>query len=160
MELTRDQILSMKAGRDMDRLVEEHVFCWIAWQEQHGVHLMVTFQKPGEPEPYKRFQDWKSQMDRFSIIPFSEIDIMKRAVYGDKNFSTIVSETWKVEQLAIQKFGVSYAYALASVIGGTVIKDTDGLDDFVTRYSGNLLGMLHATPEQRCKAALLAALNL
>ena len=160
MALTREQILLMKAGVTLDRLVEEHVFGWVAWKEQRGEYLVVTFQKPGDPESYKRTQNWKSAMDRYSTLPFSEIDIMKHAVYGDKDFSTDVSAAWEVEQLAIEKFGVSYAYALISVVSGTYIKDANEIHDFVTRYSGNLLALIHATPVQRCKAALLAVLNL
>ncbi|SPY16130.1 Uncharacterised protein [Paenibacillus polymyxa] len=148
MSLTRDLILSTKAGTALDRLVEEHILEWVAWQELRGEYLVVTFQKPGAPEPYKRSQKWESEMQRYSVIQFEDLDTMKHAVYGDKDFSTDISLAWEVEE-KIKKMGlhVEYCRALKQVVVNT--GEYVGLFDYI-----------HATPEQRCKAALLAVLNL
>ncbi|MEK3947290.1 hypothetical protein MHB46_02210 [Paenibacillus sp. FSL H7-0703] len=148
MLLTREKILSTKAGTALDRLVEEHILGWVAWREQRGEYLVVTFQKPGAPEPYKRSQNWKSQMEGYSKIPFSEINIMKHAVYGDKDFSTDISLAWEVEEkIKKMRLHVEYCQALKQVVVST--GEYVGLFDYI-----------HATPEQRCKSALLAVMDL
>ncbi|MDH6373556.1 hypothetical protein M2444_005388 [Paenibacillus sp. PastF-3] len=96
MTLTREEILNQSSGRKLDRWIQEHVFNWIPWAEQRGDYLIVAFQKPGESEPYKRSQNWKSQMDRYSVIQYSDLDPMKHAVYGDKDWSTDISAAWEV----------------------------------------------------------------
>lgn len=79
-------------GTQLNRWVQEHVLGWIAWAEQRSDYVAVTYQKPGEGEPYRKYQKWETMKERYAIMPYSEIDTYKHAVYGDKDFSTDKSE--------------------------------------------------------------------
>lgn len=70
-----------------------------------------------------------------------------------------ISAAWKMEEKVMGSHRIRYAYALAEVLANSRINNPDALDHFVTAWSDNLLAMIHATPEQRCKAALLAVLE-
>ncbi|MEK5183181.1 hypothetical protein [Paenibacillus sp. FSL P4-0288] len=151
--MTRGEIMAMEPGRILDRMVQKHIFKWIPWMEKRVDYLVVTYQKPGEKEPYMRSQNWRTEKDRYSIIEFSEIDPMKHAVYGDKDFSTEIALAWEVEAIFEQdtKLRGDYAIELNNVLGLKLYELTT-LD--------NIYKLAHATPEQRCKAALLVFMNL
>ncbi|WP_060862915.1 hypothetical protein [Paenibacillus riograndensis] len=153
MTLTREEILNQPAGRKLDRWIQEHIFKWIPWKEQRGDYFAITFQKPGDREPFMKTQRREEAKQRYQIIPYSEINDMLHDVYGDKNWSTDISAAWEVEEkIAVLEKEGHYVKALCDVVGtprdGT---RTLAMDDW---------RMLHAKPEQRCKAALLAVLNL
>ncbi|KJD43384.1 hypothetical protein [Paenibacillus terrae] len=155
MSLTRKQIMAMEPGREMDAHIGKLVLnatpeikWWVVNEEETVIFEDFNYKSEAE--------EWLDELA--AMHEDHRIKIVRKELFC--SYSGSMSAALEVEQVAIEKFGVSYAYALASVVGGTDIKDADELDDFVTRYSGNLLGMIHATPEQRCKAALLAVLNL
>lgn len=153
MTLTREEILAMEPGRKLNRLVQEHILKWIPWQEGRGDYTAIVYQKPGEREPYMKSLRWETAKERYSVITYAEINEMVHAVYGDKEWSTEISAAWEVEErIAVLEREGHYVKALCDVVGtprdGTRIL---AMDDW---------RMLHARPEQRCKAALLAVLNL
>lgn len=147
MTLTREEIINQRPGRQLDRWIQEHVFNWVPWAEQRGDYLVVTFQKPGEREPYRGSQNWESQMERYSIIQFSEIDPMKHAVYGDKDWSTDISAAWKVLDKVIE-MGME-------VNVGYYQKWDCALDYRSTQWNEQA----DTAPEAICKTALLAVLG-
>lgn len=150
MTLTREEIINQPPGRKLDRWVQEHIFKWIPWAEKRGDYVTVTYQKPGEREPYRGSQNWKSQLDRYSIITFSEIDPMKHVVYGDKDWSTDISAAWGVLEQFKQY---------------TVMKAAGWAEEYDCRIWVGITGdqwsvQAKTAPEAICKAALLARLNL
>lgn len=148
MTLTREDILQQSEGRQLDRWVQEHIMKWKPWVERRGDYLVVTFQKPDEREPYMSSRDWKSNKERYSEIEYADIDPNVHAVYGDKNWSSDISATWIVEERIKElRLGAAYIAGLKKVLLTT--------DEYIGMFE-----YVHATPEQRCKAALLAVLDL
>ncbi|MDN4069954.1 hypothetical protein QYF50_18795 [Paenibacillus vini] len=141
--MTREEILAMSTGKDMNLLIAEHVLGWIAWKEQRGEYTHVIFQRPGEREPYMRSQQWKTDQKRYEPIPFTEIDRMKHIVSGLKDWSSDISAAWEVEEKIKEIGGLMIGYYMTELM-------------LIVRSNG--FNMVHATPEQRCKAALLAIL--
>ena len=154
MTLTREEILNQKPGRKLDRWIQEHILKWIPWAEQRRDHISVTYQKPGEREPYRGSQNWKSQMDRYSIIPFYEIDPMKHIVYGDKDWSTDISAAWEVIEKLDYEMTVKKYEGMAGYLYWCRVNGAD-----VNRFDEKIVTCKKA-PEAICKAALLAVLNL
>ncbi|WP_110930941.1 BC1872 family protein [Paenibacillus bouchesdurhonensis] len=76
-----------------------------------------------------------------------------------KMYSSDISAAWEVEARILETYRLSYAMSLAEVVSGKRVNLPDELDDFITECSDNLLALIHATPAQRCKAALLAVLE-
>ncbi|MEK3674622.1 BC1872 family protein [Paenibacillus sp. FSL R10-2771] len=151
MTLTREEIINQRPGRQLDRWIQEHIFNWVPWAEQRSDYLVVTFQKPGEREPYRGLQNWESQMERYSIIQFSEIDPMKHAVYGDKDWSTDISAAWEV----VTHLKSKYWYFMLS-------DENDGWEAsfYWDPHRPAFEAVSTGAPEAICKAALLAALKL
>lgn len=149
MTLTREEILNQPPGRKLDRWIQEHIFKWIPWAEQRREYIAIVYQKPGEREPYTRVQNWEKEKERYSIIPYSEIDFLLHAVYGDEDWSTNISAAWKVDE-KIRELGLDEVWG--NRISRIIFMDNE-------RPSGTF-DIAHASAEQRCKAALLAVLNL
>lgn len=144
--LNRDQIVDEKSSTQLNRWVQEHVLKWVAWAEQRKT---VTFQKPGDKEPYKQFRDWQSMKDKFELISYSEIDSYKHIVYGDGNFSSDIAAAWTVEEVFkdIKSKRATYTNRLKELI----LSDKGECDTY---------DLMHASPSDRCKAALLTELGL
>lgn len=115
-ELTKEQILAMKPGREMNRLIAETVL------------------RTGNTS---------------SPVDFSEKDWFDyhHDIIGVFHYSSNISDVWQVEeQIKKVSLTVEYTGALKQVV----------------LSSGEYVGMfdfIHATPEQRCKAALLAVIG-
>ncbi|MNC33206.1 hypothetical protein D3C75_815900 [compost metagenome] len=146
MTLTREEILNQPPGRKLDRWIQEHIFNWIPWAEQRRDYTAIVYQKPGEREPYMRTQRWEEAKERYSIIPYSEIDFLLHAVYGDEDWSTSISAAWEV----FVKFD------LPSV--GMYVDQDD--NEWFTCNIGTHRATGKTAPEAICKCALLAVLNL
>ena len=67
-------------------------------------------------------------------------------------YSTDISAAFEVEKIAIEKDPAMYVHALASVVFGcSQVQDISDIR--------KICMLIHATPEQRCKAALLAVME-
>lgn len=146
-KLTRKQVLGEKSTTQINRWVQEFILEWIPWLEKSKNYDVVTFQKSGDKEPFKRYQNWEQEKVRYTIIPYSEIDTFKQAVYGDGEFST----------------NISAAYALGEHLRS--MNDKMIMSRFTMELKLQIIGpdefsLVQATPEQRCKAAILALLEL
>jgi len=66
--------------------------------------------------------------------------------------STDIAAAFEAEEIAIEKDPAMYAHAMASVVFGySQVQDISDIR--------KMCMLIHATPEQRCKAALLAVMN-
>jgi hypothetical protein len=74
MKLTRDEILNMPAGREFDALICQYVMKMTAWLEKRGDYEFIVWQKQGEREPYKAYQNPEAHQARYRKIDVSEID--------------------------------------------------------------------------------------
>ncbi|KKO51126.1 BC1872 family protein [Paenibacillus sp. DMB20] len=117
--MKREEILSLEPGRELDALVEQHVF------KKQVVWLQDEYTDP------------------FPVVPVSKDEIGYIVDYS----SSEISAAWDVEeQIKTLRLHVEYIQALRKVVMST--GEYVGLFDYI-----------HATPEQRCKAALLAVLE-
>ncbi|WP_025852798.1 BC1872 family protein [Paenibacillus ehimensis] len=140
--MNEQQIRDMKPGPTMDLALAE-AFGWIAWEETRGQYKYVTFQRPGEDEPYKRSQNWQKDMDRYRQIPFSEIDRMKHVVCGVPEYSTDISAAWEVyEKVDLECEHSNLRHGKMGAWSCT--------------FDNIWFDGAHTAPEAICKAALLA----
>ncbi|AIQ68699.1 BC1872 family protein [Paenibacillus graminis] len=146
MTLTREEILLLPPGRKLDRWIQEHIFKWIPWAEQRGDYATVVYQKPGEREPYMRTQRWEEAKKRHTIIPYSEIDFLLHAVYGDEDWSAEISAAWRIVERLKTTMDVSVY--------------TDGNGKYASECGRWTVDDCNTAPEAICKSALLAVLNL
>lgn len=146
-ELTREQVLGERSTTQINRWVQEFVLGWIPWLENRKNYDAVTFQKPGDHEPYKKIQDWEKHKDRYKIISYAEIDSFKHDIYGDGDYSSNMSAAYGLGEhlrgMNDKMIMIRFTTELRLLIRGA--------DDF---------SLVQATPEQRCKAAILALLEL
>jgi len=110
-QLTRDEILVMKPGRELDALVAEKTMGQRFRSEWHKLHN-----------------------DTIAC------------------YSTDIAAAFEVETKAIENDPSMYVHALASVVFGyNQVQDISDIR--------KMCMLIHATPEQRCKAALLAVMD-
>lgn len=150
--MTREEILNMKPGGELDLLVMEHVFKMVAWEERRGDYLHVTFQSSGDREPYMRTRDWQSRKERYRVIPFSEINLMKHIVYGVKDCSSDISAAWEVWNKMFQE---GFIFKLSQFSDGTYQIEVFSIQKgflFPSDYFAT-------APEAIVKAALLAVIE-
>ncbi|KQY83756.1 hypothetical protein ASD24_29555 [Paenibacillus sp. Root52] len=147
-QLTMEKILSENSSTQLNGWVQEHVLGWIAWAEQRKDYISITFQKPGEREPYRIYKDWESMKERYTVIPYSQIDIYQHAVYGDGEFSTNIAATWQVEERFHEpRLRARYTNQLKKIM-------------LSSKGECDTYDMIHASPADRCKAAIMTVLNL
>lgn len=115
--LTRDQVLAMEPGQELNELVARKVMGWQKGDSWGGAHWV------GEDKCYR------DEVAQFR--PSQHINV-----------------AWEVEEEIIKlSLRIKYCESLKWVVIDT----------------GEYVGMfdyIHATPEQRCKAALLAVLDI
>lgn len=118
MTLTREEILALEPGTELDKLVDEVIF--------------------------KR---------EFTELPMGWCYHNGRGWVHAAPYSFDITAAWKMESIFDQDSEIrgDYSIELHNVLGLMLHKRTT-LD--------NIYQFVHATPEQRCKAALLAVLNL
>ena len=120
--MTRDEILSMEPGRELDVLVMRIVFK--AEKKDIGDECYWVSEVNGEEVCWPR---WFSP-------------------------STDISSAFEAEEIAIEKDPAMYIHALAGVVFDyNQVQDISDIK--------KLCLLIHATPEQRCKAALLAVMD-
>jgi hypothetical protein len=120
--LTREQVLELKPGRELDALVMRTVFK--AEKKDIGDECYWVSEVNGEEVCWPR---WFSP-------------------------STDIAAAFEAEEIAIEKDPAMYVHALASVVFGyNQVQDISDIK--------KLCLLIHATPEQRCKAALLAVMD-
>jgi len=114
--MTRDEILSLKPGRELDTKIEIEVF---------GL-------KPSKTTPGWVVEGVRARPPR--------------------PFSTDIAAAFEAETKVIEKDPSMYVHALASVVFGySQVQDISDIR--------KMCMLIHATPEQRCKAALLAVMD-
>ena len=122
MTLTREQILAMEPGQELDALVMQYIFK--AEKKDIGDECYWVSEVNGEEVCWPR---WFSP-------------------------STDISSAFEAEEIAIEKDPAMYIHALASVVFDyNQVQDISAIK--------KLCLFIHATPEQRCKAALLAVMG-
>ena len=132
--MTRDEILSMKPGRELDALVAEKVMGW----EYFPAQATGTFVRLGyffDPVSGEAHHHWSP--------------------------STDIAAAWEVEKRALEIDDLLYVAALMQVIYGDIDKVDyiENIDpDNAIKWCA-LPALFKATPEQRCKAALLAVME-
>lgn len=126
-QMTREQILAMEPGRELDALIADKVMGW----KECGIEGLRTRTAWGKPSHF----DCNDPRVR---IP---------------GFSTDISAAWEVEVQFNQDSEVKSDY----MIGLYMIV---GLQPHLKPSLDDLFLIAHATPEQRCKAALLAVMVL
>lgn len=120
--LTREQILSMEVGRELDIRVIEDVLG--AVKELNGAREVV----------------WRGKYRYYFLDSFKP--------------STDISAAFEIEIEIMTMEGhiqIGYVSRLHEIVGVGFGKPLTVVEE---------LKLIHATPEQRCKAALLAVLNL
>lgn len=135
--MTRDEVLAMKPGRELDALVAEKVMGW----------RMKTFPGGGGG-----FTAWVDENEK--VMKLISNSTMSETCYRCDYFrpSTDIAAAWEVEDKAIDIDPSMYVHALATVIFGySQVQDISEIR--------KLCLLIHATPEQRCKAALLAVMG-
>jgi len=120
--MTRDEVLAMKPGRELDALVMRNIF---------------------KAEKKDIGDDW------YWCI---EVDCVCECWPHWFSPSTDISAVFEAEEFAIEKDPAMYVHALASVVFGySQVQDISDIR--------KMCMLIHATPEQRCKAALLAVMD-
>lgn len=134
---TRDEILAMVPGPEMDALVAEKImglnvtskFCF---DSKEGTEICLW-----EDGPYLHGCDYLDLNKTNKGCP-------EYCSHDPLNYSTDISAAWEMEEEAYRNNG-EYTRLLAKITQSEVLP-----------YWINQFRLLHATPEQRCKAALLA----
>ena len=135
--MTRDEVLTMKPGRELDALVAEKVMGW---------------RKKTFPGGGGGFTAWVDENGK--VMKLISNSTMSETCYRCDYFrpSTDIVDAFEAEEIAIEKYPAMYVHALASVI--FVYNRVQDISDIK-----KLCLFIHATPEQRCKAALLAVMG-
>jgi hypothetical protein len=136
--LTREQVLAMEPGNKLN--------AWVAWKVM-GYSPTDTSFNPHKGELYIRKLARNAGSRNFpngvAIVEFAYMEMLPE-------FSENITAAWEVqeqvnqlskEQIPLLK--ARYVAELSVIVG-----------------SNELFEIVHATPEQRCKAALLAVLDL
>ena len=133
MTLTREQILAMEPRRELDALIAEKVMgfkCEIDKGRQ-----VVQWSAMGA------YGEWHTP-------PMA----WKKWSYNVPPYSTDISAAFEAEEIAIEKDPAMYVHALASVVFGcSQVQDISDIR--------KMCMLIHATPEQRCKAAMLVVMG-
>ncbi|WP_339194319.1 hypothetical protein MKY95_21160 [Paenibacillus sp. FSL P4-0176] len=142
-EVTKELILGMIPCRELDALVgkcvvkENPEIKWYAMNKEETV-IHQDFNYQSEADEWLEF-DKKHGPER-------GLKIVRRELYS--KYSEDMFDAWAVEERIVElRLQAKYCESLKRVVVGT----------------GEYVGMfdyIHATPAQRCKAALLAVLDL
>jgi hypothetical protein len=165
--MTRDEILAMKPGRELDALVAEKVFGWTYWRSKHGHWIIDTpdgrhfeplFGKVRnyDPETSERLPDpnwWDGLSDE---LPY---------------YSTDIAAAWEV----VARLRDLWTEATRDMDGvtnrvmrsdGSWVDFTPPFDDmeffeYLHRHADRRWpwAFFYVTPEAICKAALLAVMG-
>lgn len=128
-QLTREKILNMSPGAGMDTMIAEKVMRWYITEGQYSG---------------KRY--WNDHDD---YSPYSEKDFKP---------STDISCAWEAQEEVMERRPVKYIAALMQVLWNDTDYIGDGAPDNMLEWK-DIAELLRATPEQRCKAALLTTLE-
>ena len=130
--MTRDEVLAMKPGRELDALVAEKVMGW---------------RKKTFPGGGGGFTAWVDENEK--VMKLISNSTMSETCYRCDYFrpSTDIAAAWEVEEeINKRNLRVAYCQALQMVIRSQ--------KDYVTTFD-----YVHASPADRCKAALLAVME-
>jgi len=129
--VTRDEVLAMKPGRELDSLVAEKVMGW----EYFPAQVTGTLVRLGyffDPVSGEAHHHWSP--------------------------STDISAAWEVEAAAMEIDRLEYVAALMQVVWNDMNYIELADPDNMTAWQA-IPDLLRATPEQRCKAAILAVMD-
>ena len=140
MTLTREEILAMKPGPELDKLIAEHVMGWSIYRYDKDVPERCYYMLVDKSfDPVVDGGYWNA----------GERKTEEEAWKDNSPFSTDISAAWKVDE-KIRELGLDEVWG--NRISRIIFMDNE-------RPSGTF-DIAHASAEQRCKAALLAVLNL
>lgn len=140
MQIRREDILAMEPGTELDALIAEHIFGW--WRLKSP---SFDYDGPCESNDVLVPPTLLSKEEAFRCMPPK--GVVPFTYFVNRNWSTRISAAWEVEEkIKTLRLHVEYSQALRQVVMST--GEYVGLFDYI-----------HATPEQRCKAALLAVLE-
>jgi len=135
--MTRDEVLAMKTGRELDELVIRHI---MNIPIVESVDLFSQYPFPAA---------WWVEDEGWYIADERDEDGL---IYMPFNPSEDMAAAFEAEEIAIEKDPAMYVHALASVVFGyNQVQDISDIK--------KLCLLIHATPEQRCKAAVLAVMD-
>jgi hypothetical protein len=148
--MTRDEVLNMPAGREMDALIAEKVMGWIysdSWEQ-----LVPS----GHADP-PIWSDWEWDIEELTYVKHP-INMMGGVSYrGDKpyipEYSTNISAAWKIVEKMIND-----GYDIVDIWHENVV-DVGWAMEWIKDGNGdNSIGS-DTAPLAICKAALLTALD-
>ncbi|MNW50608.1 hypothetical protein D3C74_280640 [compost metagenome] len=148
MSLTRDQILAMESGCELDALIGKLVInaapeikWWAVNEEENVIFADCNYKSEAE--------EWLDELA--AMHEDHGIKIVRKELF--RNYSGSMPAAWEVEEnLLLKHPGVQTRYVWRlRLVTGWEDKQPAFREDFK---------LIHATPEERCKAALLAVLNL
>ncbi|MBP1309029.1 hypothetical protein JOD82_002049 [Paenibacillus sp. 1182] len=148
MELTMRQIMDMEPSCKMDAHVGKLVVndapeikWWVVNEEETVIFKDCNYKSEAE--------EWLDELA--AMHEDHGIKIVRKELF--RNYSGSMSAAWEVEEnLLLKHPGVQTRYLWRlRLVTGWVDKQPAFREDFK---------LIHATPEERCKAALLAVLNL
>ena len=135
--LTREQVLELKPGRELDALVIRHIM------NIPVVESVDLFSQ--EPFPAA----WWVEDEGWYIADERDEDGL---IYRPFNPSEDIAAAFEAETKVIEKDPSMYVHALASVVFGySQVQDISDIR--------KMCMLIHATPEQRCKATLLVVMG-
>lgn len=145
MELTREKVLAMVEGKELDRLVAERIMGWQMYHYNKDVPSRCYYMLVDE--------NWDAVADD---VPFTlqngERKTEEEAWNDNKSFSTEISAAWEVlEKLVDNGFTVGASkYAENNLYYAHVLKNGVDICD---------VQMMSSAPEAICKAALLTTIT-
>jgi len=141
--MTRNEILALKPGRELDALIAEKVMGW---------------RKKTFPGGGGGFTAWVDENEK--VMKLISNSTMSETCYRCDYFrpSTDISAAWEVEAAAMEIDRVEYVAALMQVVWNDMNYIELADPDNRTAWQA-IPDLLRATPEQRCKAALLAVMG-
>jgi hypothetical protein len=137
MELTREIVLAEPPGKRLDSWIAEKVMGW---------------RKKTFPGGGGGFTAWVDENEK--VMKLISNSTMSETCYRCDYFrpSTDTTAAFEAEEIAIEKDPAMYVHALASaVFGYSQVQDISDIR--------KMCMLIHATPEQRSKAALLAVMG-
>lgn len=94
--MTRDEILNMPVGEEINAMVAEQVLGWKLWAEKRGEYTYCVWQKPKEREPWFSHRNWKVEEKRYAPMTFTDFDPHRHVLTGVLKFSADISAAWHI----------------------------------------------------------------
>lgn len=147
--MTKEEVLALAPGRELNVLVAVKALGWIPWEETRGEYTHIIFQKPGN-----RSINWERENKRYrrKQIDISEIDFHNKIVHGLIDFSGDISAAWEVVDHLKKSHTIFHLARKWRTWEATFVP--------FAKIDGPHAFECDTAPEAICKAALLAVMEL